>query len=164
MKTLAQKARETTGHEEGCQCLHYDERSPNARICTCPDLPLHVRVAAGPGFDDLRREHEQDVAVCTRGCGAAWDGGHDPLWHAKPCAPPLDAARAWRLFQIVAKVGAEVVYHEGYGKETPWLANLAGVTQIDYQMDPVATPEEAVALLYEALHDAGLLTNERKND
>ena len=169
MKTLAQKAREIVGHEEGCPrhgarpewvlALH----NTNEPSCTCPPLPLHVRVAAGLG--DLRREHTQAGPCCVY-CGAQAHSAnmtdHGIIYgiiysHINGfCAPPLDAARAWRLLVATARADQDGPVLEVEGM---WSVAIQPYDLPPHGFHGISdTPEEAVAFLYEALHDAGLLT------
>ena len=153
VKTLAQKAREIVGHEPYC----YGERRGLENRCTCSPLPLPVRVAAGPGFEDLRKEHTSLGWIDhKRVCECCYSDFN----LTRRCAPPLDAARAWRLLEMMPD-DVSVSRCDEYSGYSPGWGALYDVEDRD-ERERIGfwsrDLKEVVGLLYEALHDAGLLT------
>jgi len=192
VKTAAQKAREILGHEEGCpvgrpitfvaatgsslyvgtqSATHvYSGDAPGPVLsltCTCPELPLPVRLAAAMGT--LRKEHDLRARERTRcpNCGVSanyrpYDGPHDTLGGVQytpgPCHPPLDVALAWTIQGECTRTSFFGLRYLPDGP-CPSLPHRFLTLQADGEViaGDGETREEAIARLYLALHDAGLL-------
>ena len=110
---LTAKYREIVGHEEGCPEYRYltePQRRKMQLRCTCPPPSVDELVAVV--FGDLRKEHLWTPDGCsycpdTRESCVHCDQDFDPEppgddeRHPGPCAPPIDAARRWRMLEAV---------------------------------------------------------------
>jgi len=155
VKIAAQKAREILGHEEGCLRsipgmirLGKSRRHPLDPIeepCTCPELPLPVLVAAARGT--LRSLDYKGTS--PRSCEY----------------PPLDGAFAWDLEGAIAEWAVRQDFVVDWtrtmsldpGFPMVWRVLIPGADAGSAYAGDGNCRQEAVAALYLALHDAGLL-------
>lgn len=163
MKTANQKASEIRGHLEECPQYRYltESQRPSPMACAC-EHPLAVQVAAAQGT--LRVEHEwhpsdggagYECDRCRKVNGYPFvpDDGSD----IGPCYPPLDPAKAWELLRECIEAQDDV----GLYLDKEYAIYVAqpphGLPETVVSHHTGETPELAIARLYVALHDAGLI-------
>jgi hypothetical protein len=150
-KTCAERARKILRHEESCRRAVLDGWHRGKTACTCPDLPLPIRVAAGMGR--LREEHiwlpdESEFGAGYECSRCKKQNGYpfvpDDESDSGPCYRPLDGALAWELFRKIQRAWRNK------------LLRLPGSTE-RIGWDWSLWDEQAIGELFCALVDAGVI-------